>query len=468
MFSWLTRTLLACALMLALAPGTLGAAAPEADASRTSDYISRAVVAARAVRAEHGVPVSVTVAQSILESAWGRSGLSTKRNNYFGIKCSALRSPYQSGCTALPSAEYVAGIRDIYVSRFRTYTSMTKSFLDYGRLLARADRYRKAFSYPHDPNRFITEVAKAGYATDPRYAALVISLMRQYELYRYDLHPAAIVPSAKLGKTSAKVRKAFLKKVTPLARAAQASTGVPASALIAMAIDATNWGRSKPARRAKNYLGRVSTGTKLRVYHTVAASFHDAATTLATHQSYTGTRSARRTADGFARALQKARWSTEKSYASDLRKLIKTHRLTGLELPFRGDLVRDDRGARVKALQLLLTSRGFKLPSSGWFGPLTHKAVKAFQAKHKLPVSGRADPRTMATLIRDLRQGSRGPAVTALHVLLRAEKLTPTTGDLFGKATVKAVRAWQKKVKMRVSGGVGVVTWSQLFAPRAG
>lgn len=52
-------------------------------------YIAKAAQAAKASKKAYGVPRAVTIAQSILESGWGNSQLTTKYNNYFGIKCSA-------------------------------------------------------------------------------------------------------------------------------------------------------------------------------------------------------------------------------------------------------------------------------------------------------------------------------------------------------------------------------------------
>ena len=61
------------------------------------------------------------------------------------------------------------------------------SFRDHGRFLTTNSRYRPAFAYTTDANRFIYEVWKAGYATSPTYATNVIALMTRYNLYQYDL-----------------------------------------------------------------------------------------------------------------------------------------------------------------------------------------------------------------------------------------------------------------------------------------
>ena len=47
-------------------------------------------------------------------------------------------------------------------------------------------RYRNAFRYSNDPNRFAVEIHKAGYATSPTYSQNLIKLMKAYDLYRFD------------------------------------------------------------------------------------------------------------------------------------------------------------------------------------------------------------------------------------------------------------------------------------------
>ena len=132
------------------------------------------------------MPVSVALGQSILESGWGGSTLSSRYNNYFGIKCSTS-SPYQSGCINMGSGEYLHSSYQIISSSFRIYGSRTDSFLDHGYFLTHNSRYGGAFAHTDDPDRFIREVARAGYATDPNYAQKVINLMNAYNLYQYDI-----------------------------------------------------------------------------------------------------------------------------------------------------------------------------------------------------------------------------------------------------------------------------------------
>lgn len=69
-----------------MAAGAVVSAAP-AQAIDRSTYLTMAISYAKAEQATYRVPASVSIAQSILESGWGNSTLTTKAKNYFGIKC---------------------------------------------------------------------------------------------------------------------------------------------------------------------------------------------------------------------------------------------------------------------------------------------------------------------------------------------------------------------------------------------
>jgi flagellar protein FlgJ len=150
-------------------------------------FIAASVVPAQRSQREFGVPASVTIAQAILESGWGRSGLAANDRNYFGMKC-FNQGTIAVGCKTYRTYECdVNGVCLPTEASFRSYASVLDSFRDHGRLLATASRYSAAFNYPNDANQFIVEVHKAGYATSPTYAANVQRVMQSYNLYRYDL-----------------------------------------------------------------------------------------------------------------------------------------------------------------------------------------------------------------------------------------------------------------------------------------
>src|SRR5436305_1733918 len=150
-------------------------------------FVAAAVAPAQQGQREFRVPASVTIAQAILESGWGKSGLTSNDRNFFGIKCfNGVTGPIANGCHTYATAECEPVCLPTTAS-FRTYASATDSFRDHGRFLTTNSRYRPAFAYTTDANRFIYEVWKAGYATSPTYATTVIALMTRYNLYQYDL-----------------------------------------------------------------------------------------------------------------------------------------------------------------------------------------------------------------------------------------------------------------------------------------
>lgn len=177
------------ALATALALTIVGPAPKASAAVDTAAYI--AFVAPMAQRATdlYGVPASVTIAQSILESGWGQSTLATQANAYFGIKCNASYTPYSTGCYSIVTSEYdpVTGTYYQVVADFRKYATVTDSILDHGYFLSHSSRYAPAFAYKGNPDQFIREVATAGYATSPTYATSVINIMVRYNLYVFDL-----------------------------------------------------------------------------------------------------------------------------------------------------------------------------------------------------------------------------------------------------------------------------------------
>ena len=153
-----------------------------------AQFLAAAAPGAQRGWREFGVPASVTIAQAILESGWGRSGLSVTDRNYFGIKCFGGRfGQWANGCHDYRTSECTkAGNCFTTTASFRTYASMAHSFRDHGNFLRVNNRYQPAFAHTKDPNKFIWAVWKAGYATDPHYFTKITSLMASYDLYQYD------------------------------------------------------------------------------------------------------------------------------------------------------------------------------------------------------------------------------------------------------------------------------------------
>jgi flagellum-specific peptidoglycan hydrolase FlgJ len=152
-------------------------------------FLAASIPAAQQSQRDTKVPTSVTLAQAILESGWGRSSLSANDRNFFGMKCfNNAPGQYAAGCKSYSTQECNAqGACSTTVATFRSYNASVDSFRDHGAALKSLPRYAAAFNYTSDPNQFIAEIHKGGYATDPLYTTKIVNLMTKYGLYRYDV-----------------------------------------------------------------------------------------------------------------------------------------------------------------------------------------------------------------------------------------------------------------------------------------
>ncbi len=124
----------------------------------------------------HKIPASITLAQGVLESGWGKSNLATKSNNHFGIKC---KSNWEGG--------KVYHDDDELQECFRKYDSVEDSYKDHSLFLVQGKRYAFLFDLRiTDYKAWANGLKKAGYATNPIYAKRLIDLIEMYELYKYD------------------------------------------------------------------------------------------------------------------------------------------------------------------------------------------------------------------------------------------------------------------------------------------
>ena len=123
-----------------------------------------------------GVPASITLAQGMLESDYGRSRLAVNGNNHFGIKC----HNGWKGAT-------ITHNDDKRNECFRKYRDAKESFHDHSDFLTSTSRYKDLFKLKTDDYKgWAKGLKQAGYATNPKYADLLITKIEEYELWRYD------------------------------------------------------------------------------------------------------------------------------------------------------------------------------------------------------------------------------------------------------------------------------------------
>lgn len=125
---------------------------------------------------KYKIPASITLAQGILESGAGQSTLAKKSHNHFGIKCGSN----WKGRT-------VRHTDDARNECFRAYKHPRDSYEDHSVFLANGARYAFLFKLDiTDYKGWAKGLKKAGYATDPSYANRLITIIEDYELYKYD------------------------------------------------------------------------------------------------------------------------------------------------------------------------------------------------------------------------------------------------------------------------------------------
>ena len=140
-----------------------------------ASYIQRFKAIAITEMNQYGIPASITMAQAILESGVGKSDLAKYANNHFGIKCTGDwkgKGYYKDD--------------DNKDDCFRVYKTPEESFRDHSDFLKRK-RYAFLFELDKDDYKgWAKGLKQAGYATNPKYPDLLISLIERYDLQQFD------------------------------------------------------------------------------------------------------------------------------------------------------------------------------------------------------------------------------------------------------------------------------------------
>jgi len=147
-------------------------------------FLQKAATAARAAQGLTGIPASITIAQAILESGWGRSQLAMQANNYFGIK-----ARQGDDYAEFPTTEFENGVKEEVMAAFARYPSPIESFQAHAALLLTLPRYARCMECKRVPAAFAQELQNCGYSTSPTYAVSLMELVREFNLTQYDNPP---------------------------------------------------------------------------------------------------------------------------------------------------------------------------------------------------------------------------------------------------------------------------------------
>jgi len=130
-----------------------------------------------------GVDAEVLMAQSALETGWGKhlpvNADGSNSYNLFGIKADHR---WDGDKVEITTREFRHGVMQHEKAEFRSYDSVSQAFDDYANFIMENPRYQKALEHGYDASAYARELQKAGYATDPDYASKINRIRSNEEL----------------------------------------------------------------------------------------------------------------------------------------------------------------------------------------------------------------------------------------------------------------------------------------------
>lgn len=158
------------------------ATAMHAVADKTQQFIQRMLPHAQAASHVSGIPAKFMIGQAALESGWGKHEIKTvngvNSHNLFGIKADAN---WKGKTVSSVTSEYINGIKETRVEKFRAYDSYSDAFKDYAKLISQNPRYQQAMNNTHDASAYAHALQRAGYATDPQYGKKLTQVIKHLQ-----------------------------------------------------------------------------------------------------------------------------------------------------------------------------------------------------------------------------------------------------------------------------------------------
>ena len=152
-------------------------------ASVQQDFVNRMLPHALQASRASGVPPQLMLGQAALESGWGRREIAmadgSRSYNLFGIKANA---GWSGKVAEVMTTEYKNGVPSKQVEKFRAYSSYDEAFKDYAAMLSSNPRYANVLQQSSSPAAIAQALQKSGYATDPKYAEKLASVMKQINI----------------------------------------------------------------------------------------------------------------------------------------------------------------------------------------------------------------------------------------------------------------------------------------------
>lgn len=142
-------------------------------------FVEKHAVAAQQASAATGIPAKFLLGQAALESGWGKHEIVGSQGdptyNLFGIKAAG---GWKGKNVVRATTEYIDGVPQTKLQKFRAYGSYAEAFQDYAKFMQNNPRYQKVLASAQTVSGFANGLQRAGYATDPNYAAKLTKIIR--------------------------------------------------------------------------------------------------------------------------------------------------------------------------------------------------------------------------------------------------------------------------------------------------
>ncbi|OWS71868.1 hypothetical protein CBI30_05295 [Polynucleobacter aenigmaticus] len=148
--------------------------------SISDEFTSKMASYAKIASLATGLPMNFMMGQAALETGWGKKEIKgldgAVSNNLFAIKASAN---WTGKVVSTITSEYIHGVKQQRIERFRAYDSYADSFKDFANMIKNSPRYQQVMNNLHSATDYAQALQSAGYATDPQYALKLAGTIKQ-------------------------------------------------------------------------------------------------------------------------------------------------------------------------------------------------------------------------------------------------------------------------------------------------
>jgi len=148
--------------------------------SKIGKFVSTMADHAKLASKMTGLPAHLMLGQAALETGWGKREINGQHGepsyNLFGIKATGN---WKGKVVEATTTEYINGVKQKRIEKFRAYDSYAESFQDFANLIKNTPRYKNVMNHIDRIDDYANAMQSAGYATDPSYAKKLANVIKQ-------------------------------------------------------------------------------------------------------------------------------------------------------------------------------------------------------------------------------------------------------------------------------------------------